>query len=1180
VSLCRPPGGRKLPAGSAYAVTVNCPSCGELVPADARFCPNCGHELAARGDERRVVTVLFADIVGFTGFSEARDPEQVKNLVDRCFALLADDISAFGGRVDKVVGDAIIALFGAPIAHEDDVERAVRAALRMQETVESYDSETGVGLRLRIGINTGEVLVGAITAGDEYTAMGDVVNTASRLQTAAKPGTVVVGPDTHTATAEVIHYQSLGRLHARGRTNPIEAWRAIEPVGRPGERRHGPDTPLLGREPELAILRRTVAAAVQRSRAQLLTLTGESGVGKTRVAAEVVELARYDHDALVLEGRCLPYGEANAWGPVAEAIRGLVGIDADAGDDEARPAVVAAVGAAVGDAAEESEVERTVEGLLYLLGLTSRFARLERERASDEAMRAVRVFIHALTGHAPVVFWLSDIHWADNAILSLLNDLLERLSRRRLVVLVTARLAVFDHWVPKPGLYNALTLSIEPLDAAAASLLAMELLPGFSEEIRRRVVERSSGNPLFIEEMARMLAVSDDVDAASLPTNVRGAISARLDDLPDGARTLVEDAAVLGLRGEVESLRQMVEVEGSRVEVDSALRDLERADLVETSGGSWAFRSNLVREVAYGRLTKSDRARRHAGIAHWLESNRSAAATTIAYHYRSSADLALELGAVDGLPLDLTDRAIDWTIRAARKLAGTAALERTKVLYGAALALMAPNDVRRVDVLLERASAAVRAVRLDEAAVDLEEARPLLAEMADPRLHAKASLIESEAAQWANEQAVALERADAALRMAREADDPILVADGLRRRGVVQLFMGRYEESEVSITDAYKCYERADDPAGMAWARQNLAWLSFVGGRMGESEERLAASIEAFDTLGDAAGSAWSRGLLAYVRIHSGRFEEADELAQLTLEEARERGDSWGESMMNVALATSALWTGRVDEAIERSRQALGSFPVGSDPIGYAQATAVLGRSLIQSGQVEEGFRTIRESMGDADEGSPRYEFMRVSLAAGAAAVGDTSEARRHFAEIQDFDPDMIDESDRAVAAALGHIQIGEPAEAMKLLELMPATDSESGSTWGWAVIALAATAVGLDNSEYVSAVESFTRSTYSDRVLARCAAACAAARIGDESGARVALKRAIDVIPDGGDRVNKVVVAVAESECLRVVGAKEAHDAHERARELAAAIGVDDSGWHTAFAVACGQESVPSIVA
>jgi len=1120
-----------------------------------------------------VVTVLFADIVGFTGFSETRDPEQVKNLVDRCFALLADDISSFGGRVDKVLGDAIIALFGAPIAHEDDAERAVRAALRMQETVERYDTETGVGLRLRIGINTGEVLVGAIAAGDEYTAMGDVVNTASRLQTAAKPGTVIVGPDTHTATAETIHYQSLGMLHARGRENSVEAWRAIEPVGRPGERRHGPDTPLLGREPELAILRRTVAVATGRSRAQLLSLTGESGVGKTRLAAEVAEVARYDHDAIVLEGRCLPYGEANAWGPVADAVRRFVGVDPDASVDDARPLIVNALSDALGEHSDPAEVERTSEGLLHLLGLESRIDRLESDRAAAEVMRSVRIFLHALTEESPVVLWVSDIHWADQSVLALLDDILERLSHRRLVVLVTARVAVFDHWIPKPGLFNSLTLSIEPLDDAAATLLALDLLPGVTDEVRRQVVDRSAGNPLFIEEMARMLAASDSVDALSLPSNVRSAISARLDDLPEAGRSLIEDASVLGLRGEVESLRRMVEVENTGVNVDTALRELERADLVTTVAGVWSFRSNLVREVAYERLTKSDRARRHAGIAWWIESNKPTAVNTIAYHYRNSAILARDLGSVDGIPLDLTDRAIDWTIRAARQAASSESLDRTERLFEAALELMTPNDPRRVEVLLERASTSVRMVRLEQVEADLREVRPLLAEMNDPRLNARAALIESEVAQWINDQPVAIERAETALKLAREVDDPILIADGLRRRGVTELFMGRNQASEDSITDAFRCYQMAGDPAGMAWARQNLAWLSFVGGRMTEAEERLTASIAAFDDLGDAAGQAWSRGLLAYVRIHSGRFAEADELATRTLDDARERGDRWGEAMMNVALATSALWTGRVDEAAERARQALDMFPAGSDPVGYTQGMAVLGRALVQSGQVAEGFRIIHDAIGSAVEGDPRYEILRVSLATGAAAVGDTAEARRYFGEIYGFDPDLIGESDRAVATALSHIQLGDPAEAMKLLELMPDEADGLGSTWGWAVIALAAAALGLDNGEYVDAVELLPRSTYADRALARCALACAAARSGDESAARVALKRAIEIVPDGGDRVSRLVIALAESACLRAVGASEAADTRNRSDELASAIGIDPTGWRTAFTLACGQE-------
>jgi tetratricopeptide (TPR) repeat protein len=415
------------------------------------------------------------------------------------------------------------------------------------------------------------------------------------------------------------------------------------------------------------------------------------------------------------------------------------------------------------------------------------------------------------------------------------------------------------------------------------------------------------------------------------------------------------------------------------------------------------------------------------------------------------------------------------------------------------------------------------------------------------------------------------------LAVAESLDDPVLLADGLRQRGMVELFSDRHDDAERSISAALEAYDRADDAAGMAWARQNLAWISYVSGRMVEAEQRLSDAIVAMESIGDPAGIMWSRGLLAYVRIFAGRFAEAEELARRTLEESRERGDKWGQGMMNVALATVALWTGRVDEALQRTTQARSLFPADADPIGAVQATAIEGRALTIAGRVSEGMRLLQDGLEANSPGDSAYEMLRTSLAAAAASVGDVAAARRVMEELLTVDPDKLGESDRAVSAALTHLHMGEPDLALRLADLMPAPGAGAGSTWGFAVLALAATANGGDPAPMVAEVESSPRATYADRVLARCATACAAARAGDEAAARSGLERAGDAIPAGGDRLHPMIVAIASARCLETLGTADAGPASERAAKAAAALGTDGRGWGTVFATACGQVVAPA---
>ncbi len=1191
---------------------MTCGSCGATNPAEARFCLACGHPLVVRSDERRVATVLFADLVGFTSLSERSDPEQIKNLVDRCFARLARDVTDFGGQVDKIMGDALIALFGAPVAHEDDAERAVRAALRMQSSLADFQVGADVVVQLRIGVNTGEVLVGALRAGGEYTAMGDVVNTAQRLQAGAVPGTVVVGPATYAATHAAIEYESLGELTAKGREAPVGAWLARQPLLPPGYRRRRSETPFVGRESESGLVGHAIDAAVSRERGQLVLLVGEAGVGKTRLAEEAARRASADHDALVIEGRCVPYGEANVWWPVAEAIRRACGIVAEDHLAEADQRTLQSVASVFGLPTGNPEVKRIVNGLLYLMGYEVSLRDIDPQRAREEGVRSVLSFLEASARSRPVILVVSDLHWADDLVLETIDALLDRLRSAPFVFIATARQELYLRWTVPHGRHNSITLNLDPLDRVASNYLLGSLLDHeVSSELRDALLDRSGGNPFYLEELVALVAedrsagrpagveISGETGSLTeLPDTLRGLVAARLDGLLPSERNVLEDASVWGRSGPIEALEEMVRQIHEMDDLRPALDALADKEILLVDANRWSFHSDLIREVAYGTLTKADRAVRHYGIATFLdrgEPDRSEASDRavdiIAYHYGAATELVAEVGSPTGVPDDIADRAIDWIETAAARAEVASALPVSVRLYGQALRIIGedPSDQRRrVGFLLGRAAARTEMRELEAARTDIDDAIARASGIEDLELVARAMLARAELEQKADDLDSSLATAQQAIDRFRDLDDNRGLGGALRVLGMTQLFRGDYADAERSITAALDASRDLADRRGEAWALQNLAWIAFIEGRSDDAETRLEASAETFRELGDSGGLSWAMGLMAFVRFHQGHLSAAEELGAHILVEARERGDRWGQAMMLLLVAGARLWSGRSHEAIEAAEESLAAFETIGDRFGTAQATATTGRSLVNAGRIDDGVGLLRGALDgqvviDGDEPDPYRSMVACGLTAVAAYIGDVPLALDAVAQRPPPQSvETIGDREGRVSEALAVLQQGRTEAAIDLL--LPVIDAADGEPVPYAqsVLALALAADGRrdDVDHLVELVTRSARSTYLDRAFA--AWAHFLVRIDDGAGI-------VGTVDDGGiptgwaalserfsalatevdradDPVARAVTRLAGAGAYESVGHPDAmivrRDAEDRLDDLR----IDVAGWRSLF--------------
>ena len=702
------------------SLTLVCPACGQSSPLYFKFCGTCGAELGAvirkaAAEERRVVTVLFADLVGFTARAESMDPEDVRAILSPYYARLRTDIEAFGGTVEKFIGDAVMAVFGAPLAHGDDPERAVRAALTVRDTLQELnEADPELDLQVRIAVNTGEAIVslGALASEGEGMVAGDVVNTAARLQASAPVGAVLVGEETHRSTRSLVEYEQVEPLSVKGKREPVRAWLALRASAVPGERA-ARGLPMVGRDQELADLRRIWESVVSERRPHLVTVFGEAGIGKTRLGAEFSERLESE-GARALRGRLLPYGASTPYGPFGQHVKQLAGIFASDSAAVARSKLRQAVSRLV-----EPDADEVAAHIEMLIGLA------EGGEVPDRQILffAARRITEALAAQQPTVLLFEDLHWADASTLDLLELIASRVRGVPLLLLALARpdlLNVRSGWGGGLPAYTALPL--EPLSDAESTQLAARLLGDADGEHSeaKKVVDTAEGNPLFIEELAA--SVSEHATADRLPTSIREIVSARLDSLPVAERQVLLDASVVGRtfwRGALEYM------DAARTRASEALDALEARDLIRREPRSWiqseeqfSFKHALIRDVAYATLPRAGRRDRHAAVARFLEEETAgggATDTALAYHWQEAGE---------------RERAVEHLLRAAEQAGRGWAKEEALALYKQAFELVPEEDRdRRREIARLQAVAEMAAFHVPDARV---LARRSEGERADP----------------------------------------------------------------------------------------------------------------------------------------------------------------------------------------------------------------------------------------------------------------------------------------------------------------------------------------------------------------------------------------------------------------------------------------------------------------
>jgi class 3 adenylate cyclase len=988
---------------------AGCPNCGHDNAPGSKFCSECGTNLqpvetpaqaleasAPDSGQRRFVSVLFADLVGFTSFSENRDAEEVREMLTRYFDRARDIVEQFGGEVDKFIGDAVTAFWGARIAQDDDAERAVRAALELVTAVSEVGEEIGVpDLKLRAGVLTGATSVGS-GANRTGLVVGDIVNTASRLQSVAQSGTVVVGESTKELTSGAIRYEGLGEQQLKGKALPVRAWRAVEVIAERGGRgrAEGLEAPFVGREHELRLLKDWLHTTSHEGRARLISIIGEAGIGKSRLAWELQKYV--DGLAEVFrwhQGRSPAYGDGVTFWALGEMVRQRAGIAATDEPLRARNKLRACLTEWITDPEERRWIEPRMAGLLGL----------DEMPAGDrsELFSALRTFFQRMAEKETAVMVFEDLHWADQGLLDFIEELVEMSHAHPILVVTLARPELLEK-VPGWGSTRRsfASIHIAPLSNPDMESLVQGLAPGIPFETVRLIVRLAAGVPLYAVEYVRTLIaggdlVSDgdrfrmvrDVSELSVPDGLQAVISARLDRLDPADRMLIQEAAVLGQSFTLHGLSVLNGM--TPLVLEAKLRDLIRKEIFQFDSdprsperGQYQFVQSVIKEVAYGRLSKHDRRDRHIQVAsYFAEVGAVEFATVIASHYMN----AYLLGPDD----ELADRARASLLDAARRAADLHS--HTQVISLCEQALNIPGKGLEHASILELLVVSAGAMFRSDMAIDygrglLDHAREVgddaalitgarlfgralreaerpseaisaMAPHYDPDLNSDPQM-RSLGAELARAYMLNLENersAKTALSVmiaAEKAEDIPVLIEAMNTCGTaIGGLAGRVHEGIALLREALRLSELYELTFSTTRALNNLIVMEWVNGAAAvrEGYERgleLARRIGRFDLMARMT-IGW-----ASVLIEDGRFSEAlDLLGQL------EVGDEpfWTASKFGEIASLDWITTGDGD-ALERSVKSFEALASSAEPQMAHWSHDARAESFLRAGRLEMAF--------------------------------------------------------------------------------------------------------------------------------------------------------------------------------------------------------------------------------